>query len=238
MSEAPADRPRRSYKASIDVVSPPAQRAGLADRGQCFLGVSLENSNFTPGKLAAMLRWIARHFPRCTVLVGDSIHRITLASTRSLSEDEALSRALALGDRFIADTRALFAAEREHTRFTYLRCSEVQEWDAYARLRRSLADCHREDPRFRESVEASGRRFHRRQSDRLTEAALERRLRMSSQYLLEEFAVFACLVQKDLSVMVYPGSFSTLAEITDGGHPYAPEELRRLTLVSLSLRGR
>ncbi|GAB2713242.1 tRNA-dependent cyclodipeptide synthase [Kitasatospora kifunensis] len=238
VSGIPENRPHASYRANIDFVSPAAQRAQLAERGQCFLGVSLENSNFTPGKLAAMLRWIARRFSRCTVLVGDSIHRITLASTRSLSEDEALSQALALGDRFIADTRALFAAERAQTEFTFLRCSEVQQWDSYARHHRSLIDYHRADRNFRESVETFGRRYHGRYSDELTEADLERRIERSSQYFLEESAVFACLAQQGLSVMVYPGSFSTLSEITGGRHPGAPQELRRLTVVSLGLRRR
>ncbi|MFJ3216515.1 tRNA-dependent cyclodipeptide synthase [Kitasatospora sp. NPDC086801] len=232
------NRPKTSYKASIDFVSPPARRAGLADRGQCFLGVSLENGNFAPGKLAAMLRWIARRFPRCTVLVGDSIHRITLASTRGLPEDEALSQALALGDRFIADTRALFAAEREQTEFTFLRCSEVQQWDSYAQHHRSLTDYHRADRSFRESVDAFGRSYHGRYSGQIAEADLERRVEMSAQYFLEESAIFACLAQEGLSVMVYPGSFSTLSEIADGRHPGVPEELRRLTAVSLDLRRR
>ncbi|MEV7940206.1 tRNA-dependent cyclodipeptide synthase [Kitasatospora sp. NPDC088264] len=232
------NQPKTSYKASVDSVSPPARRTGLADQGQCFLGVSLENGNFAPGKIAAMLRWIARRFPRCTVLVGDSIHRITLASTRGLPEDEALSRALALGDRFIADTRALFAAEREQTEFTFLRCSEVQRWDSYAKHHRSLTDYHRADRNFRESVDAFGRSFHTRHSGQLAEADLERRVEMSAQYFLEESAIFACLVQEGLSVMVYPGSFGTLSEVTDGRHPDAPEELRRLTVVSLDLRRR
>jgi len=38
--------------------------------------------------------------------------------------------------------------------------------------------------------------------------------------------------------MVYPGSFSTLAEIAECQHPDAPRELRDLVVVSLNLRGR
>jgi hypothetical protein len=61
---------------------------------------------------------------------------------------------------------------------------------------------------------------------------------VSSEYFLEEFAIFACLKRQGLPVMVYPGSFSTLSEIARGEHPGAPEELRDLIVVSLHLKGR
>ncbi|GGP55453.1 hypothetical protein GCM10010278_35400 [Streptomyces melanogenes] len=47
-----------------------------------------------------------------------------------------------------------------------------------------------------------------------------------------------CLTRRGLPVMVYPGQFSTLAEIAAGRHPQAPDELRDLTFVSLRLQGR
>jgi hypothetical protein len=61
---------------------------------------------------------------------------------------------------------------------------------------------------------------------------------MSSRYFLEEFAIFACLQQQGIPVMVYPGSFSTLSEIARGEHPGAPKELQSLVVVSLHLKGR
>nr|VFK00598.1 MAG: hypothetical protein BECKLFY1418A_GA0070994_11204 [Candidatus Kentron sp. LFY] len=66
----------------------------------------------------------------------------------------------------------------------------------------------------------------------------EQSIRRSVDYFLEEFAVFACLNQQGLPVMVYPGSFSTLSEITSGMHPGAPREIRDLIVVSLRLKGR
>nr|VFJ98220.1 MAG: hypothetical protein BECKLFY1418B_GA0070995_11162 [Candidatus Kentron sp. LFY] len=57
-------------------------------------------------------------------------------------------------------------------------------------------------------------------------------------YFPEELAVFACLKQQGLPVMVYPGSLGALAEIPEGLHPVAPRELRDLIVVSLRLKGR
>lgn len=61
---------------------------------------------------------------------------------------------------------------------------------------------------------------------------------MSSDYFLEEFAVFCCLRDSGLPVMIYPGSFGTLSEIAAGEHEGAPKQLRDLIVVSLQLRGR
>nr|VFK57074.1 MAG: tRNA-dependent cyclodipeptide synthase [Candidatus Kentron sp. TC] len=88
---------------------------------------------------------------------------------------------------------------------------------------------------FRDSVESFSRAYYRNRPTNLTP---EQRIRHSVDYFLEEFAVFACLYHQGLPVMVYPGSFSTLAEIATGLHPDAPRELQDLVVVSLKIRGR
>ncbi|WP_328546229.1 hypothetical protein [Streptomyces platensis] len=60
----------------------------------------------------------------------------------------------------------------------------------------------------------------------------------SGPYFLEEFAIFCCLKDSGLPVMLYPGSFGTLSEIAAGEHEGAPKQLRDLIVVSLRLRGR
>ncbi|MEU8727561.1 hypothetical protein [Streptomyces antimycoticus] len=70
-----------------------------------------------------------------------------------------------------------------------------------------------EDEAFRSSVESFGHAYHRKRADGIGEAEWEKRIRMSNDYFLEEFAIFACLKEQGLPVMVYPGSFSTLSEI-------------------------
>ena len=72
----------------------------------------------------------------------------------------------------------------------------------------------------------------------LEPAERARQVGCSADYFLEEFAIFACLQQQGHSVMVYPGSFSTLSEIAQGLHPRAPDELKALTIVSLCVKGR
>ena len=58
----------RRYKTEIASVSPVSARGTFEEHDACFLGISLENSNFAPKKLSSMVTWISRRFERCTVL--------------------------------------------------------------------------------------------------------------------------------------------------------------------------
>ncbi|MDT0267469.1 tRNA-dependent cyclodipeptide synthase [Streptomyces sp. DSM 44915] len=229
---------RTRYKAEIASVSPDSSRNTFEQHETCFLGVSLENSNFTTAKLTSMVRWISRRFDRCVVLVGDSIHRLTLESTQGLPPDRARERALELGRSFVAAEGTVFEEYRGSTDFTFLNCGEVQAGERYAEFHSKLRTFFDEDVAFRSSVESFGHAYHRKRADGLSGAEWEKRIRMSNDYFLEEFAIFACLKEQGLSVMVYPGSFSTLSEIARGEHPGAPKELRDLVVVSLHLKGR
>lgn len=233
---APTRRTR--YKAEIASVSPDSSRSTFEQLETCFLGVSLENSNFTTPKLTSMVKWISRRFARCTVLIGDSIHRITLESTQGLPPDRARERALELGRRFVEAEERVFDEYRESTDFTVLTCDEVQAGERYAEFHSKLRAFFDEDEAFRSSVESFGHAYHRKRSYDISDVEWEKRIRMSNDYFLEEFAIFACLKEQGLPVMVYPGSFSTLSEIAKGEHQGAPEELHDLVVVSLHLKGR
>ncbi|AJC60537.1 tRNA-dependent cyclodipeptide synthase [Streptomyces sp. 769] len=191
---------RRRYKTEISFVSPVSDRHTFEEHSNCFLGISLENSNFRPIKVRSMVEWISRRFSRCTVLVGDSIHRITLESTRGLCPPEALIEAMRLGREFIDEHAHIFDDFRDRTDFTFINCSEVQTSDAYQSYHRALRDYFSQDSAFRTSVEAFGRRYHSKHSNGASAAELERRIQMSSDYFLEEFAIFCCLKEPGLEV--------------------------------------
>ncbi|MDH6575314.1 tRNA-dependent cyclodipeptide synthase [Kitasatospora sp. MAP5-34] len=226
------------YKAKIAGVEPPSRRAEFEQEAACFLGVSLENQQFSTAKVSAMAEWVSRRFARCTVLVGDSIHRITLAATRSMPEPAATAEALRLGAEFIERNRQVFEEFGSSVQFEFLTCGEVQAWGDYHRYHAELVELFDSDQAFRDSVREFGEAYHARRDEGLTNVEQERRIGLSCAYFLEEFAVFACLKRRGIGVMVYPGSFSTLAELAGGSHPEAPAELRELTVVSLQLKGR
>lgn len=226
------------YKAKVDCVSPVTNRASFAQAGGCFLGVSLENNNFRPDKLNGILEWVSRRFSMCTVLIGDSIHRLTLQSTQALDPVTALSRAVDIGHRFIEDSLPVFDRYTSDTRFEFLTCQTVQAGEFYQQYHSQLTRLYARDADFRASIHRFGERYHSKSSALTSVIELKNRVGVSTEYFLEEFAIFACLRRLGQSVMVYPGSFSTLSEIACGLHPEAPEELQSLTVVSLCLKGR
>jgi tRNA-dependent cyclodipeptide synthase len=233
-----ADRPTR-YRAKIDKVSPQARRTTFEKEfEECFVGVSLENGNFTPPKLHAILEWVARRFARCTVLIGDSIHRITLETTKLLPPEAAAEEALRLGKLFVDEMAPVFDEFRSQTEFTFVTCNEIQTSTEYVDFHARLRALFLRDDAFRSSVEQFGRTYHAKHSQDVADAERARRIDRSSDYFLEEFAIFSCLRRRGIGVMVYPGSFSTLSEIAEGVHVDAVQELRDLVVVSLHMRGR
>lgn len=226
------------YWAKVDSVSPLSARTTFEQLDSCFLGVSLENSNFTPAKLKAIVEWISRRFSHCRVLIGDSIHRITLETTRLLEPEIALAEALKIGSSFIQEKEHIFSAVEEQTKFVFETCSQIQNTRDYTYFHQRLQASFESDAKFRSSIEAFGRNYHTRRSSNLDNDLLEQYVHRSCEYFLEEFAIFACLQKRGFSVMVYPGTFSTLTEIVNGEHPSLFEEIKQLVVVSLHFKRR
>lgn len=132
----------------------------------------------------------------------------------------------------------IVAGYQSFTQFEFITCHEIQQTPEYSAHHRTITDYFRRSPTFRESVESFGLRYHRNGWDMLSEGEREYRLNKSSRYFIEEFAIFACLVNRGITVMVYPGSFSTLAEIADNKFPGVSKELESLCVVSLHFKKR
>nr|VFK00597.1 MAG: tRNA-dependent cyclodipeptide synthase [Candidatus Kentron sp. LFY] len=142
------------YKAKVDRVSPQSKRHAFERLDSCFLGVSLQNRNFVRPKLAGIVQWIGRRFPYCTVLVADTVHRITLEVTQGLAPEVALIEALALGREFVDRERRVFDRWSEQTQFSFVTCDEIQQRPAYGGYHRDLVHLFETDIPFSESVES------------------------------------------------------------------------------------
>lgn len=226
------------YRARIDFISPKSRQRDFNLTKQCFLGVSLENRNFEPARFHSLLEWISRRFTKCTILVGDSIHRITLESCSCMMEQDAFRKALQLGRDFIKDNIELIASYQKTTEFDFLTCHDIQKTQEYLSHYNAIYDYFIRCPEFRKSVESFGLKYHMNDWKNLTDADREYRLNKSSSYFIEEFSIFSCLVNLGFNVMVYPGSFSTLAEISDNQFPGVSKELESLCVVSLNFKKR
>lgn len=227
-----------SYSVEIQQVHPAANKLTYKNYDHCFLGISLNNKSFASNKLDAMLTWISRRYPKCTILIADSVHRITLASTKGLDPDSALSEALSMGRDFVQQNQPLWDRYSRLIELNIVTCEEIQTWANYSMYHQELQKLFHEDLNFKHSVEKFGRVYHEKKSPNLDEKELNKLIQNSVDYFIEEFAITACLKDRGPSALVYPGSIVTLAEIADGLHPNAPDTLKKLTVVSLKLRRR
>lgn len=225
------------YRVFVSHIAPESARQKLKDQEHCFLGVSLENKDFSTAKLFSIVDWISKHFKKCTVLVGDSLHRITLQIDQGLSENQALNNALILGREYVNRESNVFECYSDACSFNFIFCSEIQETEDYVRYYEQLSSLFRSDEQFANSIKSFARTYILRRFAENSES-FERYVEMSCAYLLEELAIFACLAQYDLSIMVYPGSLAIFEEISEGQHPKVPDCLKKIIHVSLRFKKR
>ncbi|WP_207631944.1 tRNA-dependent cyclodipeptide synthase [Photorhabdus sp. RW14-46] len=93
------------YRAKIAFVSPQSRRNTFKSETECFLGVSLENRNFQSNRFHTLVKWASQRFSICKILIGDSIHRITLETTKGFSQEDALSLAIQIGQDFMQENQ-------------------------------------------------------------------------------------------------------------------------------------
>ena len=225
------------YRANVEFVSPKSKRHEFENTSVPFFGVSLENNNFTHARLLALLEWISRRFSRCAVLVGDSIHRITLQSNHGWTEEVATKRALELGQEFLNREQNTFKKFEGRCTFTPVLCSEVENQPDCKAYHDDLKELFTQNSKFRASIQAFGEAYHSKKKHLLNTSDWEDLVQSSCDYFLEEYAIFASL-QKNHPALIYPGTFSTLSEIAEGEHPDAPTALKNLMAVSLRIRQR
>lgn len=229
---------RPKYRVEIEEVIPQFARHELDRNEHCFLGISLENEKFSIPKLVGISDWISKKFKKCTVLIGDSIHRITLQINEGLNEEQALNKALILGREYVDNASYVFDKYNSTCLFSVIFCSDIQKSEDYFKYYEQLQNLIIQDENFANSVKSSVKDFVFRHLGKNTEN-LDCYVELSSRYLIEELAFFSCLFNEDLSIMIYPGSLLKIVEeIAEGHYPGVPDRLKKLAHVSLHLKRR
>ena len=228
---------QQRYFAKFDGISPQSAAKNLRFQSRCFLGISLENEKFDREEmLTATLAWIDSMFSECCVVIGDAIHRHTLRlRDASLSEDQALSRAIAIGKQFTDNTSRAFSANSTKCKYEIVRMSDSfgsEEWAERTRVLRSLTETV---PSYAYEVCRFAKEFVQRQDE---SKRSQRDDELAREYLLEEAAFCGIMSDAGWPVLVYPGPIDPFKAISDGKIPDAPECLKKLQFVSLKLRTR
>lgn len=132
-------KPER-YRTKTAFVFPENKRNSFEHEDECFLGVSLENKNFNPERFISMIEWVNRRFSKCKILIGDSIHRITLETIYGYQPDEAFSQAIMIGKEFISKAKIQLMNVNYRTEFSFVTCSEIQHTELYKNYNTKLID--------------------------------------------------------------------------------------------------
>lgn len=231
---------KSKYHVLVNEVSPEIERHKLEDYDSCFLGISLENPSFSTVKLIAMTDWIAKRFRSCKVLIGDSLHRLTLQiDHRDLTERQALTQALLLGKAYINTELAVFDRHLNTCTFEFIYCSEIQQLNNYQEYYEIFQDLCQNNVKLAEAVNTFSLEFVRRHLE-INRSCISDHdfLEICRQYLLEELAIFACLFESHLCPILYPGSLSIFEEIAKGEHADVPACLQNMIYVSLRFKRR
>ena len=224
----------KKYKAVVDKVYPDKNRKTFRLQEKCFLGVSLENCKFKKDKLDAILYCLVDNFDKCELLIGDSVYRFNLDGYSYKADRDYFKRSVDLGREFIECNSDIF--EKYGTFITDIKtCSKIQECKDYVYFHNFLNKYYTDNSRFKESVRFFSEKYF---SNKPSVKVNNNILQLSSRYFLEEFSVFSCMCKNGNTVMVYPGTFSTLYEVANGEHQGAPEELKLLTYISVAVKGR
>ncbi len=199
------------------------------------MGISLDNPLFRGRALEALLDWAVEHFNRCLVVVGDSLRRYNEQILHGLQGTQAIEAARAVGDVFLRDHHELFD-RLDKSRVNVIRWDECLGWPEYRTAREAIESLYRTDADFRSAVQRDAFAFVKRMKKRASKPAVsdEQAIELSSQYLIEEIAVFSALSERLWSVELYPGpELEVLVRIARGAYADIPLGLRQRINVEL-----
>lgn len=207
---------------------------------QCALGISIGNPQGRGEALGACLDWVARNFDRGTIVIGDSLHRLTLTAAGLLRPKEAHDEAIRIGREYRRSTEQWIPAGQR--RFSVLLTSTLTRISRFQSMHDKLRDLFETDGHFAASLQSDAADYLDRPDRQFGPRILSRsdRLAVCCSYLLEDLAVCATLPgELNLRVLAYPGAPpKTLTALTRGEFQHTPREFIDFVFVPLRLRSR
>jgi tRNA-dependent cyclodipeptide synthase len=201
------------------------------------MGISLANPVFQGDALESLLVWMAENFEKSLIVVGDYLWRFNEQIFAGLDPEKAEKESITLGDMFIEQSKDIFKKlSSEKVSLTRWRSHLLTE--EFLESKKELDSLFESDPDFRSSIERDAFSFVRRQAKQSIKLAVEteKALELSSQYLLEEIAVFSSLSQQGWHVELYPGpELKVLVDIAKGKYKHIPTGLKERINVELKV---
>jgi len=225
------------YRIRVEGVTPTTARPNLFDYKKCVLGVSMTNPVFWRSSLDTMLGWMEGNFDQSMILVGDYLHRHNEQILNGNYQEQAIKTAVATGDRFI-DYLDQYLPDYSEDRFVVQRWKPLYDDPDFLKAKQLLDTLYHSNPSVKASIQSTAALFVWQKQERQNfKVNKEEAIRLSSEYLLEEMAIFSMLIDRGWNVVLYPGSqLPMLMEIAKGKFKDVPNSLNKGVYVELKVR--
>ncbi len=226
-----------AFKVSLAKTFPHSIRGSLSEYDKCVFPISLGSKNFYTKPVEACIKWISYNFKNCLVLVGDSVHRLTIQVREGIKEDEARLKAIHTAEKFVNENYLSFQEYSEGCQFEFKMLSEIAKRSDFNIYYDELQSLYQKNESFQSMVNSFAQSYLNRVKQVEVEDMQElKQKHLATTYLLEESALFSCIAKEGWLVFLYPGSIKTFEEISEGLHPEVPEALKQIIWVSLGLK--
>lgn len=224
----------------IESITPPMSQKELLHHRRCYLGISIGNPQFRGDFFEALLQWIAEHFDACVIVVGDYLQRFNEHIFYNRQGKEAEIEALRMGDNFFEESAKVLAGLSKK-QFQITRWKSYLDSTEFHEAKKTLEELFVSSYEFRESIDKTSSEFISRQVKNKKSTIVNKKtaIALSTQYLLEEIAVFNVLVERGWAVEVYPGpEIPVLIDIANGKFDSIPPALKQRINVELRMSKR
>jgi tRNA-dependent cyclodipeptide synthase len=212
---------------------------GLVPGRSCAIGISIGNARCEGEHLAAMLDLAAANYERTTLLIGDSLHRLTLRIERGVSPAFARDAALELGREI--QQRIEASLPRQPRIISVLLTSQLSRLPSFDRTLQMLTDEVPANRELRDLLERDAAEYlarparERSASERFGTSSL----RLTCRYLLEDVALCATLAMDcGIHTLLYPGvAPRVLSAAMEGGVASLRGLLEHFRFVPVRFRG-
>lgn len=218
--------------------TPKAAQEQLFENRKCYIGISLDNKVFYGKSFDILLGWATEKFDSTLIVIGDYLRRYNEYIFNGLEGADAYDKSIKAGDKFLeqaSETLKRYADKGlEITRWKP--CIENETFDSNKKIVDSL---YSNDQAFKAAVQKDAFSFIKRQQNNTNQSSVstEKAIELSSQYLLEEIAVFSSLSQQGYKIEIYPGpELHCLLEVAKGNFQAIPPGLKQRINVEVKVQ--
>lgn len=226
------------YRVKTKDIQPKKYKKQIRFPKKCFLGISLSNPFFHGIHLLEVLKWIDLNFDECKIVIADHLHRFNAYIFNGSDNEEANKECDKMGGDIhnkIQDLLGNFDASK----FAIKHWLDLSEQKNAIDNHNNIRSYFESNKNFKMSVINSSKKFIAKQINRGYQIHIpeDEAVKKSTDYILEELAVFAMLIDQGYSVQVYPGKqLKVLKDIANNHFPHFNTSLKNGIYIDLSIK--